>query len=105
MNTEVMPLRKPKSVIIRRENDPVLQAVEQRQTTFNPVLIWSLFSCSSAFPFEEEMGTHTPKAFVVLAQGYVGRPELIKEIQDFIKQRILPHKCPRHIEVLRNYPS
>ena len=56
-------------------------------------------------PFEEEMGIHTPKAFVVLAQGYEGGPDLVKELQEFVKQRIMPHKYPRHIEFLTELPK
>lgn len=60
---------------------------------------------AAVVPFEEEMGIDTPKAFVVLAQGYVGGAELTKELQDFVKQRIMPHKYPRHIEFLPELPK
>ncbi|MBV9182665.1 MAG: benzoate-CoA ligase family protein [Acidobacteria bacterium] len=56
-------------------------------------------------PFEEDLGIHTPKAFVVLAPGYVAGLELAKELKEFVKQRILPHKYPRHIEFLPELPK
>jgi len=60
---------------------------------------------AAVIPFEEEMGIQLPKAFVVLAEGYVGGAELIKELQDFVKQRIMPHKYPRHIEFMPELPK
>ena len=55
--------------------------------------------------FEEETGLHTPKAFVVLREGYSGSPELARELQDFVKQRITPYKYPRRIEFLAELPK
>jgi hypothetical protein len=46
---------------------------------------------AAVVPFEEQSGIQTPKAFVVLAQGYVGGKELTRELQDFVKQRITPY--------------
>ncbi len=60
---------------------------------------------AAVIPFEEEMGIQTPKAFVVLAEGYVGGEDLIKELQDFVKQRIMPYKYPRHIEFVTELPK
>jgi len=60
---------------------------------------------AAVIPFEEEMGIQLPKAFVVLAEGYVGGAELIKELQDFVKQRIMPHKYLRHIEFMPELPK
>ena len=40
------------------------------------------------------------KAFVVLREGYDGTAELVKELQDFVKQRITPYKYPRRVEFL-----
>ena len=55
--------------------------------------------------FEEESGIQTPKAFVVLGKGCSGRPELIRELQDFVKQRIMSYKYPRHIEFVPELPK
>jgi len=60
---------------------------------------------AAVIPFEEEIGILTPKAFVVLAQGHPGGEELIKELQDFVRQRIMPHNYPRHIQFLPELPK
>jgi len=60
---------------------------------------------AAVVPFEEETGIQTSKAFVVLAKGHVGGAELIRELQDFVKQRITPYKYPRHIEFLEELPK
>jgi 2-aminobenzoate-CoA ligase len=38
------------------------------------------------------------KAFVVLRPGYTGDADLVKTLQDFVKQSIAPYKYPRAIE-------
>jgi 2-aminobenzoate-CoA ligase len=45
------------------------------------------------------------KACVVLAPGRAGDIALIKELQDFVKQRIAPYKYPRVIEFLEALPK
>jgi benzoate-CoA ligase len=55
--------------------------------------------------FEEETGLYTPIAFVVLRDGDTGSPELARELQDFVKQRITPYKYPRRIEFLTELPK
>jgi benzoate-CoA ligase family protein len=60
---------------------------------------------TAVIAFEEETGLHTPKAFVVLREGYAGNPELARELQDFVRQRITPYKYPRHIEFLPELPK
>ena len=55
--------------------------------------------------FEEQTGLHTPKAYVVLREGYSGTAELVRELQDFVKQRITPYKYPRRIEFLAELPK
>jgi benzoate-CoA ligase family protein len=55
--------------------------------------------------FEEETRLHTPQAFVVLKDGFASSPELAKEIQDFVKQRIAPHKYPRRVEFMTELPK
>ncbi len=45
------------------------------------------------------------KACVVLAPGRAGDIALVKELQDFVKQRIAPYKYPRVIEFLEALPK
>jgi 2-aminobenzoate-CoA ligase len=44
------------------------------------------------------------KAYVVLAPGVVGDDTLVKELQEFAKQRIAPYKYPRAIEFIDALP-
>jgi benzoate-CoA ligase len=60
---------------------------------------------AAVIAFEEETGLHKPKAFVVLRHGYAGGPELVRELQEFVKDRIAPYKYPRHIEFLSELPK
>ena len=55
--------------------------------------------------FKEENNLHTPKAFVVLKDGVASCPELVRELQDFVKQRITPYKYPRRIEFVADLPK
>jgi len=45
------------------------------------------------------------KAFVVLKPGYEPSEELIKDIQEFAKQRTAPYKYPREIEFMDELPK
>ncbi|KAA0003740.1 MAG: hypothetical protein FE044_01095, partial [Thermoplasmata archaeon] len=45
------------------------------------------------------------KAFVVLAKGYEPSEELIKELQEFVKQETAPYKYPREIEFVDSLPK
>ena len=60
---------------------------------------------AAVIAFEEETRLHTPKAFVVLREGYAGSAELVKELQEFVKQRITPYKYPRRIDFLAELPK
>jgi benzoate-CoA ligase len=60
---------------------------------------------AAVIAFDEETGLVTPMAFVVPRDGYTGRPELAKELQEFVKQRITPYKYPRHVEFLPELPK
>jgi benzoate-CoA ligase family protein len=60
---------------------------------------------AAVIAFEERTGIHTPMAFVVLRNGYVGGAELARDIQEFVKTRITPYKYPRHIEFLSELPK
>jgi len=54
---------------------------------------------------QEETQLHTPAAFVVLKDGTAGTPELVRELQDFVKSRITPYKYPRRITFLPELPK
>jgi benzoate-CoA ligase len=55
--------------------------------------------------FDEESRLQTAKAFVVLKRGCPASPELAKELQEFVKGRLAPYKCPRRIEFLDELPK
>jgi benzoate-CoA ligase len=46
-----------------------------------------------------------PKAFVVLREGYHPSPELVEELQTFVKNKIAPYKYPRWIEFVKELPK
>jgi benzoate-CoA ligase family protein len=54
---------------------------------------------------EEKTNLQVPIAFVVLRDGHEGGSELVRELQDFVKQRITPYKYPRLIEFLPELPK
>jgi len=60
---------------------------------------------AAVVPFEESNGLHSTKAFVVLKRGFAESPNLVHELQDFVKQRITPYKYPRHVEFLPELPK
>jgi 2-aminobenzoate-CoA ligase len=45
------------------------------------------------------------KAFVVLKEGVQGSDDLVKNIQDLVKQSIAPYKYPRRIEFVESLPK
>jgi acyl-coenzyme A synthetase/AMP-(fatty) acid ligase len=53
----------------------------------------------------DEVRGEVVKAFVILAPGYQGSPELVKEIQDFVKKVTAPYKYPREIEFVESLPK
>jgi acyl-coenzyme A synthetase/AMP-(fatty) acid ligase len=55
--------------------------------------------------FEEETKLYTPKAFVVLKDSVAGTPEVVRQLQEFVKQRITPYKYPRRIQFLSELPK
>jgi len=55
-------------------------------------------------PFEQANGLVTPKAFIVLRHGFVQSTDLIRELQQHVKQTISPYKYPRRIEFLEELP-
>lgn len=55
--------------------------------------------------YQEDTELHTPKAFVVLRRGITASPDLARELQEFVKQRVTPYKYPRRIEFLEGLPK
>jgi benzoate-CoA ligase len=54
---------------------------------------------------KDEAGLVKTKAFVVLKEGLQGSPELVSELQEFVKGRIAPYKYPRTIEFVSDLPK
>ncbi len=50
-------------------------------------------------------GLVKPRAFVVLAEGKTGSDALVKELQDFVKQKLAPYKYPRWVEIVAELPK
>jgi 2-aminobenzoate-CoA ligase len=59
--------------------------------------------CAVIAQADEERG-HIVKAFVVLRKEHSGDDRLVKELQDFVKERIAPYKYPRSIEFAESLP-
>jgi 2-aminobenzoate-CoA ligase len=52
----------------------------------------------------DEMRGNIVKAYVVLRSGFAPGPDLIKELQEFVKAEIAPYKYPRAIEFVASLP-
>ena len=52
---------------------------------------------------DEERG-QCVSAFIVLADGAIAAPELVKEIQEIVKREIAPYKYPRRVEFVNSLP-
>ncbi|MBX3604968.1 MAG: AMP-binding protein [Piscinibacter sp.] len=59
--------------------------------------------CGVVGAADEERG-QIVKAFVVLRPGHLPSPDLVRELQDFVKQTIAPYKYPRAIEFRDTLP-
>lgn len=53
----------------------------------------------------DELRGEIVKAFIVLTPGYSPSDELIKELQDFVKNNTAPYKYPREIEFVEDLPK
>ncbi len=53
----------------------------------------------------DEHGIEKPKAFVAINNGYQPSPELAKELQQFVKDRLAPYKYPRWVEFVDELPK
>ncbi|MEO5904402.1 MAG: AMP-binding protein [Gemmatimonadaceae bacterium] len=56
-----------------------------------------VLECAVVGEPDEERG-NLVKAYIVLRDNHSPRPELVKELQEFVKARIAPYKYPRAIE-------
>jgi 2-aminobenzoate-CoA ligase len=63
----------------------------------------SVQECGVVAAPDEERG-HIVKAFIVLKPGVAPGDELVKDLQDFVKQQIAPYKYPRAIEFVSALP-
>jgi len=53
----------------------------------------------------DELRGQIVKAFVVLEKGATAGPQLVQELQDFVKSTIAAYKYPRAIEFIENLPK
>jgi 2-aminobenzoate-CoA ligase len=63
----------------------------------------AVLECAVVAAPDVERG-HIVKAVVVLRASREGTPELVKELQDFVKARIAPYKYPRAVEFAESLP-
>jgi 2-aminobenzoate-CoA ligase len=59
---------------------------------------------SAVVPKPDELRGQIVKAYIVLQPGQTGSEELVKTIQDFVKQELAPYKYPREIEFIEALP-
>jgi 2-aminobenzoate-CoA ligase len=92
---------------VSRADDMILSA---GYNIAGPEVEWALLAhpavreCAVIGASDADRGT-VVKACVVLAPGRAGDAALVKELQDFVKQRIAPYKYPRVIEFLEALPK
>ena len=55
--------------------------------------------------YQDAHGLVKPKAYVVLREGVEETNELIKALQEFVKNRLAPFKYPRRIEFIEELPK
>ncbi|MEH7387429.1 acyl--CoA ligase [Bacillus sp. JJ1521] len=53
----------------------------------------------------DEIRGNIVKAFVVLREGVASNEQLVKDLQDFVKQTTAPYKYPRRIEFVSDLPK
>ena len=53
----------------------------------------------------DEEGLIKPRAYVVLKDGRAGSPELVRELQTFVKKNTAPHKYPRSVIFVDDLPK
>ncbi len=60
---------------------------------------------AAAVPSPDPERGEVVKAFVVLHAGHMGSPELVKELQDFVKTVTAPYKYPRRVQFVTELPK
>ena len=59
---------------------------------------------AAAVGVPDEMRTEIVKAFIVLAPGVAGSPELARQIQEHVKSQLAAHEYPRAVEFVAELP-
>jgi benzoate-CoA ligase len=54
---------------------------------------------------QDENGLIKPKAYVVVKPGVARGPELLRELDSFVKSRLVPYQHPRWIEFIEELPK
>jgi acetyl-CoA synthetase len=60
---------------------------------------------AAAVASPDERRGNVVKAFIVLAEGHEGSDELVKDIQDFVRNRLSAYAYPRRIEFVDDLPK
>jgi benzoate-CoA ligase len=53
---------------------------------------------AAVVPYKGKDQLETPGAFVILREGIAATPNLTRDLQDFVKERITPHRYPHPIK-------
>jgi len=53
----------------------------------------------------DDKGLTKPKAFIVLKEGAGSSQELEEDIKKWVLDRLVPHKCPRWVEFVKELPK
>ncbi len=61
-------------------------------------------SMAAVVGIPDRLRTEAIKAFILLAEGQTGSPELESEIRNFVKTHLSPHEYPRHMEFVDTLP-
>lgn len=83
-----------------RVADFLVCPLELEQTLLGHPSVWE---CAAVEELDED-GLPLPKAFVVLNVGSEPSVNLARELIDFVKRQLSPHKCPRAVEFLDHLP-
>jgi acetyl-CoA synthetase len=60
---------------------------------------------AAAVASPDELRGNVVKAFIVLAEGHEGSDELVKDIQQFVRERLSAYAYPRKIEFVDDLPK
>lgn len=70
----------------------------------NALIRHDAVTMAAAIGIPDPVRTETIKAFVLLAEGYEGTPELEAEITEMVRTRLAKHEYPRQIEFVDSLP-